>query len=238
MRRMSISSPRMTIESHFPWPVRLFFIACAIAAGGVAALWIYDMGRAFASGGHPASVDMVAYKEKIDQLSAQRDQYSTTVNSAENQLIIERSAQKQMARQVQQLESENTKLKEDLAFFESLLPTDTGSQEISIRRLKVDMVAPNQLRYRMLLMQGARGKNDFSGNFQLSVTALQSGRSTVLLFPAANAVAGDTEKFKLSFRHYQRLEGVLTLPDGVSVKSVQARVLEKGQMRTQLSANL
>jgi hypothetical protein len=34
------------------------------------------------------------------------------------------------------------------------------------------------------------------------------------------------------------LEGVLTLPDGVIVKTLQARVLDRGQIRAQQSANL
>lgn len=150
--------------------------------------------------------------------------------------MIERSAQKQLVGQVKVLEAENARLKEDLAFFESLLPTGTGGPEVAIRRLTVDMVGPNQLRYRLLLMQGARGKSDFIGSLQLAVTTLQAGRSTVILFPSSNSA--ESAQFKLGFRHYQRVEGLLTLPDGTSAKSVQARIFEKGQMRTQASANL
>ena len=234
LRRMSISSPRMTIKNHYPWPLKLMFLAFAIGLGGAVALWAYDLGRQFTGLKRPPSADLAAYKAQLDKVAAQRDQYSNTVNSADNRLIIERTAQQQLGAQVKALEAENSKLKEDLAFFESLLPTDTGAQGISIRRLKVEMVGPGQLRYRLLLMQGGRGKNDFSGNLQLAVTTLQGGRTTVILFPTA--ASGDTAKFKLDFRHYQRVEGVVTIPDGATAKAVQARVLEKGQMRTQLSA--
>ncbi len=50
--------------------------------------------------------------------------------------------------------------------------------------------------------------------------------------------SGEMDKFRLGFRHYQRLEGVLTLPEGVAVQAVQARILEKGQLRAQQSAKL
>ena len=49
---------------------------------------------------------------------------------------IERAAHKQLAAQVKALEAENARLKEDLAFFDSLLPAGTGSEGISIRRLE------------------------------------------------------------------------------------------------------
>jgi hypothetical protein len=58
----------------------------------------------------------------------------------------------------------------------------------------------------------------------------------MMVFPEANS--NEQDKFKLGFKHYQRVEGVLTLPEGALVKTVQARVLEKGQIRVQQAANL
>jgi hypothetical protein len=172
----------------------------------------------------------------MEQLRDERDAFSATVNAAESQINIERAAQKQLVTQVKALEAENIKLKEDLAFFESLLPTDTGPQGISIRRLTADMVSPNQLRYRLLVMQGAKGNHDFSGNLQLIVTVEQGGKSSMMTFP--DGKSSDAHNFRLAFRHYQRMEGILTLPEGVAMKAIQARILEKGQVRVQESANL
>ena len=200
-------------------------------------MWTYDLGRSFAGFIPGASKDQLATSsDQFDKIKAERDQYSTTVNAAESQLNIERSAQKQLAAQVKTLETENIRLKEDLAFFESLLPADTGAHGVSIRRLKAEIVAPNQLRYRLLVMQGGKGERDFVGNLQLAITVLQGGKSAMMTFPDANS--SDTEKFKLGFKHYQRVEGVLTLPEGATIKNVQARILEKGQTRAQQSASL
>ena len=226
----------MTVKTQRPWPFTLLLLVIAIGLGGAVALWTYDLGREFAGVKRLPTADALAYQTQLQKLASERDQFSTTVNSAESQLTIERAAKQQLATQVKGLEAENTKLKEDLAFFESLLPTDTGTQDVAVRRLTIDMIAPNQLRYRMLLMQGGRGKTDFSGNLELALTTLQAGRSTVVIYPRAND--SGREKFKLQFRHYQRIEGILTLPDGATPRSVQVRVLEKGQTRAQASANL
>jgi hypothetical protein len=236
-RRLSISSPRMAVRTQLPWSMRLLLLALAIGLGAVAAMWAHDWQRGLI-GVSPgaAKAQLIQYREKLERLSAERDEYSTTVNAAESQLNIERSAQRQLAAQVKALENENSKLKEDLAFFESLLPNATGPLGVSIRRMKVDAVAPSQLRYRLLIMQGGKGDRDFVGNLQLAVTVQQGGKNAMITFPGATS--SESDKFRLSFRHYQRVEGVLTLPDGALIKMVQARVLEKGQTRAQQSANL
>jgi len=234
--RMSVSSPRMTIKSQLPWPMRIAFVA-VIGLAGAFAMWSYDTGYGLPSS-NPGNMreQLSQYKEQLEKLTAERDQFSATVNAAESQLNIGRSAQNQLAAQVKTLESENTRLKEDLAFFESLLPNATGPQGIAIRRLKIDLIAPNQLRYRLLIMQGGKGDHEFVGNLQLAVTTLQAGKSAMMTFPDGNPV--EQAKFKLGFKHYQRVEGVLTLPEGATTKLVQARVLEKGQVRAQQAANL
>jgi hypothetical protein len=237
MRRMSISAPRMTIRTRMPWYWRLAFTVVVVAVGGAGALWAYDLGRSLAGINPGATRQQVAdLKDELEKLRIERDQYSTTVNSAESQLNIEKSAQKQLVTQVKTLEAENTKLTEDLAFFESLLPADTGPLGVSIRRVKAEVVAPNQLRYRLLIMQGGKGTKDFAGNLQLVVTVIRDGKSAMMVFP--DGKTNEEDKFKLGFKHYQRMEGVLTLPDGVTIKAVQARVLQNGQIRAQQAATL
>jgi len=227
----------MTIKNQMPWPIRVSVLLMALGSGGVLSMWAFDHGVNPASTNSEAAKGQLAtYQEQIEKLRAERDQFSATVNAAESQLNIERSAQKQLVMQVKTLESENTKLKEDLAFFESLLPTETGPLGISIRRLKADIIAPNQLRYRLLIMQGGKGDHDFIGTLQLGVTVLQGGKSAIIVFP--DGKVNEADKFKLAFKHYQRVEGILTLPEGATMKAIQARVLDRGQIRVQQSANL
>lgn len=218
------------------WPMRIVFVAC-VGLAGAGAMWAYEGGLGTPrAGSDNAHAQLQAYKEKLDKLTAENESMSATANAAESQLNIERSAQKQLAEQVKSLVAENTRLKEDLAFFESLLPNATGPAGVAIRRLKVDQIAPNQLRYRLLIMQGGKGDRRFTGTLQLAVTTLQDGKSAMMTFP--EGIPAEQQKFKLNFMHYQRVEGVLTLPEGAQTKLVQARVLENGQVRAQLSANL
>ena len=236
-RRLSVASPKVSIRHHLPWPLRILIIAIMSGLAGAIALGTYDLGRQLAGrskGVDPAELHEL--RERLAQVSTERDRLSGSVDAAESQLQMERSAQKQLANQVKTLVAENARLKEDLVFFESLLPASTGTAGIAIHRLTAEIIAPNQLKYRLLVMQGGKGERHFVGNLQLVVNVVRDGKSAMMIFPENKS--GETDKFKLAFQHYQRVEGVLTLPEGVTMQALQARVLEKGQLRTQQSAKL
>lgn len=232
LRQLSVSSPSMTVKSQLPLRYRLlvWLIALCVVIG--IGLWAYDMGRS----GAGLDADVRDQHVQITQLKAERDQLAKSANAAESRLNIELAAQNQMSEQIKTLEAENARLKEENAYYESLLPSNTGAQGVTIQRLALEPVSPDKLRYRLLVLQGGSGKQRFAGELQLVVTFEQNGQTQSLTFP--NDQSGDHEKFKIGFRHYQRLEGVLTLPAGAKAKTVQARVLEKGKVKVESSAGI
>jgi hypothetical protein len=236
---MSISAPKMTIKSHLPWSVKIVFMAAGVAVVGAIAYFVFTREQGI-SVSQPGDADerVVTLTAQVKQLTEERDQYSSTFNASESQRNIQRATDHQIVVQVKTLETENAKLKEDLAFFESLLPTNIGVQGITVQQLRAEMAGNNQVHYRLLVMQGQNptGARLFVGNLQLFVAVLQQGQTKIMLFPGAGTP--DAANYSLSFKYYQRLEGDLTLPEGATVKSVQARVLEKGQLRAQQAVNL
>ena len=236
-RRLSVAAPRVSIRHHLPWPLRLLMMAVVLGLAGAIALATYDLGRNLTGrGGAISPAQLSDLRDRLEQATAERDSLSGSVDAAESQLQIERSAQQQLATQVKKLLAENARLKEDLAYFENLLPASTGAAGIAIRRLTVEVIAPNQLKYHLLVMQGGKGTREFAGNLQLAVTVVRDGKSAMIVFP--DVKNGESDRFKLAFQHYQRMEGTLNLPEGVTVQAVQARILEKGQLRAQQSAKL
>lgn len=226
----------MTINHQQPWPIKLALIALVLGVGGAIALWTYDLGRSFAFGPKFSAKQVQLLQKQIELISAERDQLASTANTVESKENIEKSTQKQLTEQVKALTTENLKLKDDLVFFESLMPSSTGAEGITIKRIKAEMQGPGQLRYQILVMQGGKGNRDFGGEVQLTLTLVQAGKPAMMQFP--DAKAGESGKIKLLFRHYQRLDGVITLPDGATVKTVLVKVMDKGQQRAQQSINL
>ncbi|MGV8893309.1 MAG: DUF6776 family protein [Burkholderiaceae bacterium] len=232
-----MSASKMTIQRQLHWSLKTLMVAVAISVAGAMAFLAYDFGRSFTGYDPAASQQRIAdLAQQIQHLTSERDRLSGIANAADSRLNMDRSERKQLALQVTNLIATNAQMKDDLAFFESLLPTSTGPAGISIRRLTLEMMAPGQLRYRLLVMQGGRVGGDFSGMLQLAVTMSLAGRDVVQLYPEQKSA--QAARFKLDFKHYQRVDGVLTLPVGAVVKKVEARVLEQGKIRAHQSANL
>lgn len=206
----------------------------AIFAAGV---WFaYDYGRGHALGSRSQADNLQQMQEQIAKLTEERDDLARSANTIESKVNIDKSTQKQLADQIKALTAENMKLKDDLALFENLNPSAAGGEGISLQNLKVEVAADNQLRYKVLVMQGGKAGRDFQGELQFNIALVQNGKPVIITLP--DAKAAESAKIKLSFRHYQRVEGSLTLPDAVQVKNVQARVIDRGAVRAQHAVNL
>jgi hypothetical protein len=236
LRRRPKAAPKLKVSTHVTWRLRIVRFAVLFAIVGSLALWTYNLGRGMNVFGVSISAEQAhTLKLQMAKAQAERDRTVAALEAAESQLAIERAAHKQLAAQVQSLTSENARMEEDLAFFDSLLPAGPVSEGVSIRRLKMELLPSNQFRYRLLIMRRGNSERDFAGSLALSLTVMQDGKPTVLHFPGKD---DKPEPFRLEFRRYQRIEGILTLPEGAQVKNVQARVLENGKLRAQQSANM
>lgn len=225
-----------TVGSRHAYLLPLLFVGMLVLIIGMSAYWWLDS-RSNGTERSIALADFEALEQEVAALTVDKNRLSVIANAAESQINIEKATQKQLAEQVRTLTEENARLKEDLAFFERLLPANTG-RGVSIRRLTAELIAPNQLRYRLLIMQGGKNPPAFVGELQLAVMLEPEGdrADAMILFPEEKS--SDAQRFALNFRQYQRVEGIVTLPEGVDVTAVQARILQKGQIRAQHMVNL
>jgi hypothetical protein len=228
----------MTIRRHVPWPLRLASIVVSVAVGAVAAIWLWQWLFGNAAAEHARLTGELEHlREQHAQVDAERQRLSAIANAADSQVRFEQSAAERMASQIKSLEAENGRLKADLAYLESLLPAaGTGDAGVTIRRFAVEPGPGAALRYRALLTQGGRAEKDFSGAIQLVVSGSQAGKPTTWQWPEQGGTDA-RERARLSFKRYQRLEGSIELPVGVTIRSVQLRVLENGSVRAQQSAS-
>jgi uncharacterized protein DUF6776 len=240
MRNMSVSAPRVTVRSTLPWPLRALFGFIVVALAMVAGVAVYEYGRDFAG---PDRRELVVHNEQLAeqlrQTAAERDRSTELANSYEGELKVQRATQEQLAQQVRSLEEDNTRLKEDLAFYDSLLPAGKSDKGIVIRsfRLQPDDEA-SRMRFRLLIQQSGKAEKDFVGSVQMEVRFTQNGGNFIYELPEADATPERAKAFELSFRHYQRLEGAFTLPAGAVPHSVLVRVLAAGETQTQQSFTL
>jgi hypothetical protein len=202
------------------------------------------------AGSLAAEVEQIRADAK--QAIAERDAKLALVARLENQQRVDRAAAEQVQVQLRALENENARLKEDLSFFESLLPTPANAKGVVIRSFRLQALndserenvgtpasasdrksgeAPQALRYRLLVQQSGRPERDFVGAVSLTVSLHQGGRPWVLQLPDATIPEAGPQP--LAFRHYQRVEGTFELPEGAVVRSVLVKIQSNGEVRTQ-----
>jgi chorismate mutase len=219
-RRLSISAPTMAVRSHLPWPLRWLMLGFSASLG----LWAFEFGRDVAGlkheGGESRQV-LEQVRQQLEEARHDRDAAQAVSNSADSLLKAERVTQQRLAEQVKALEAENLALKDDLGFFERLLPA--AGDGLSVRGLQVDASGAGQLRFQLLVMQqGGRTQPEFKGKVELLLSGLREGK------PWVDTAAAFQQP--LVFKQYRRVDGLLTVPANVVVKQVQVRVVEDGGM--------
>lgn len=239
-QRFGISAPKVAVRTHIPWYWRGLAIVAMLSVSLALARWIYDAGRSIAGFDSSSTTQKIdGLKAKLASLESDLADAKAAASAAESNLRIDRSAQQQLAQQVRHLESENLALKQDLAFFEGLLPDAvSGEAGVRINRFRVER-DPNdgRYRYRMLVVHnGAKQQREFRGELQFSLKVQQAGKDAIITFPPEGSQ--DRDRFRLEVKHFQRAEGVLLIPVGAVLKSVEARILQDGVVRTRQSINL
>ena len=157
---------------------------------------------------------------------------------AEGQLQMERGATADLAKQVKSLTFENAALKEDLAFFQSLMPAAGGREaSISVNRFRLHPeAAAGEYRYQMLLVQNGQRGREFQGRLQFVLDVQHDGRKLVLVMPPEAEREG--KDYQLNFKFYQRIEGTFKLMPGSVLKGMQVRVFENGARTPKLTQTL
>ncbi|MFN4117585.1 DUF6776 family protein [Acidovorax sp.] len=222
-RRLTISAPRVAIRSALPWPFRWMALAVVLGFCGAVALWAFEFGKSIAGLDTVSRQELLQLRAEVARLRDEGNEQQTVAHTAESLLVAERSAKESLMAQVRQLEADNRTLREDLGFFEKLLPAASGDG-LAIRGLQAEVLGGMQLRWQVLVIQAARNAPDFNGKLELVLTGTQDGKAWTQTQPPQGQ--------PLQVKQYRRIEGVLNLPANAVVKTVTARVLDGTTVRT------
>ena len=236
IRRLTVSAPRMAVRSALPWPLRWVILALVLGFCAAISLWAFEFGK------NIAGLDS-ASRERMQQLRAEAaalrlerdtakdalDKAQSVANTASTLLTSEKVAQEKLLEQSRQLEADNRRLRDDLGFFEKLIPT-TGATGIAIRGLHAEVTNGRELKWQVLVIQPIKNPGEFSGRLEVSFAGLQNGKAWAATLPEGGQL--------LKFKQYGRAEGVLELPPQTIVKAVTARVLDGSQVKAMQTIKL
>ncbi|WP_294768973.1 DUF6776 family protein [uncultured Rhodoferax sp.] len=235
-RRLTISAPRMAVRSALPWPFRWAVLAIVLGFCAAISLWAFEFGKDIAGLEKGSKDELLQLRGEVSSLraelqsvKAERDEAQSIANTAGTLVTAEKASHEKLLTQVKQLEADNRVLRDDLGFFEKLIPA-AGVEGLSIRGLQAELTTPTTLKWQALVMQPGRNTQEFTGRLELTFAGTVNGK------PWSSTLPDGPVPIKV--RQYGRMEGELALPPQVLVKSVSARVLEGSVVRATQSIKL
>ena len=228
-RRLTISAPRMAVRSALPWPFRWAVLAIVLGFCAAIGLWAFEFGKDIAGLEKGSKEELMQLRTEVTALrgelaavKAERDEAQSVANTADTLVTAEKASHEKLLAQVKQLEADNRLLRDDLGFFEKLIPA--GAVEgLAIRGLQAELIAPSTLKWQTLVMQPGRNTQEFNGRLEITFAGTVNGKPWTATLPDG--------PMPIKVKQYGRMEGELALPPQVLVKSVSARVLEGSVVR-------
>lgn len=226
--RFGVSAPHVIVRAHVPWYLRVGVAAFLIGLTVVATSWVYDTGRRLAGYDRStAEAELQVMRDKTEKLQAELERLRGVGSASESSLQIERTAQLRLSEQVKKIETENGRLREDLAAFENIASGDAKSEAIGIHRFQVerDPSSIGGYRYRLLLSAPVlHTDREFNGTLQLLMTVQQDGKAVIV-----NAVAtdpADPKKYQIRFKYFRRVEGSFNVPVNAVLTKLEVRLMQ------------
>lgn len=227
-RRLTISAPRMAVRSALPWPVRWLVAAVVLGFCAAVSLWAFELGKTIAGVDTGAKEELVRLRAEASRLREDNEQRLAVAQAAESLRAADRATVEGLMAQVRQLEADNRVLREDLGFFEKLIPAGKGDGP-QIRGLQVERVGDGQVRWQLLVLQAQKNAPAFQGRVEWQWAGILDGK------PWTQDVQGGQP---LQFQHYRRLDGALPLPAKAVVKTLTVRIMDGSTVRATQMAEL
>ena len=169
LRRLTISAPRMAVRSALPWPFRWAVAAIVMGFCAAIVLWAFEFGRDIAGLDHGVKeelvslrVQLVTMQDTVAKMQEERDKAQMIANTAGTLVNVGKAAEEKLMEQVKQLQAQNQALRDDLGFFEKLIPS-TGGEGVVIRGIQADIQNGKELKWQTLVIQANKAAPEFNG---------------------------------------------------------------------------
>ena len=214
-RHFGATARNVSIRSRRPWYWRLLLAAGLVLLGYLFAYW------RIVGGGFDA--------QSLQSLRQENSALHASMVRIQRQLQVERAAQSTLAKEIDNLQGESMRLKEDVTFYKNILSDSSAAGELKFYSFRLSKGArPNEYDYHILLAQSGRNNKPVQGQLQFSLN-LPQGNTTAL----QSQINGGG--IKVNFKYYQRLDGSIIVPDAAAGASVEASFIENGTSRARIS---
>jgi hypothetical protein len=159
---------------------------------------------------------------ELEKAQEERDKAQSIANTAGTLVTAGKASEDKLIEQVRQLQAEIQSLRNDLGFFEKLIPS-SGVEGVAIRGLQAELQNGKNLKWQVLVIQASKNALEFNGGLELTFSGTLNGKPWSATLPSGAQ--------PLKIKQYGRLEGVFEVPMQVQVKGVLAKVFEGSSVR-------
>jgi hypothetical protein len=224
IRRLTVSAPRMAVRSALPWPLTWLLGALVLGFSAALALWAFEQGKHIAGVDSGSREEVRILKYENMRISGLLEKAQSLVNTSQSKMIAEQTAQSELVEHIRRLEADNQGLRDDLGFFEQLIPTSSGVASARIRSVQAEMLMPTQVRWQVLVIQAAKNPTAFKGTIELLVAGSLGGK------PFSMTPQGSPRN--ISLLQYVRTTGVFDVPSGALIKSLTVKLVQNGAVKS------
>jgi hypothetical protein len=220
-RHFGVSAKHVLVRSQRPWYWRPLVMGLLILSGYLIGYWQF-------AGGEFGSLI-----SNLERMARENQSMQAKIVQGERQLQVERAAQNTLAKELAGLQDEDMHLKEDVAFYRSILNENPGASELKFHSFKLSKGAQeNQYDYHILLVQSGRHDKIVQGNLKLILGAMQAGKPVTLPLDEGTSSA---RAIQINFKYYQRIDGSFIVPSNTNGRVVEASFIATGANQPKIS---
>lgn len=212
-QHFGMTARHVAVRSDLPWYGRLVLWLLLIGLGFGIGHWRY------------ADVDVVHLSRQVKQLQQENAELQGRLVRSDRQSQVDQAAQGNLAKEMAALQDQDMQLKEEIAFYKSILAEGSPSGIVKLHSIKLTKgEKPGEYQYRILLVQSGRHDKMVQGSLRLLMNggqALETGSG-----------------IKINFKYYQRVEGSFTMPAAGQGQGLQVQFFEAGGKQPKLTQNV
>lgn len=161
-------------------------------------------------------------QDRLEQLVSEIDKTREELIASKSNSKVEKFAYKEVDASLQELQSEILELKEEVAFYRSIVAPGQSAGGLRIQRFNLEQIS-DSYRYKLVLTQVIKNNRVTRGNVVMQVEGVRKGKSVKLNLISLSAQGQKQLDFR--FKYFQSFEGDLVMPKDFTPSRVHVKVI-------------
>jgi hypothetical protein len=147
---------------------------------------------------------------------------------------VDRKATEQVRGEVVDLKNRIAEIERDNTFYRDLMRPESDDQGVSVGTLSVAAVIdiPSAYAYKMVVKQQSANRSQVVGYLELILVGVNAEGKSKRYSLSQLSPTVTSEKIKLNFKYFQRLEGQLILPESFTPERIELKIVSLKPRKT------